>query len=87
MGVALTRKVEVVTVAAPARQQARVFAAAQRLAEALPGGMAAGAEEGQRAWPSALIWRSAGSSSSLIKRMLARAGATGMPLQCVRKKR
>jgi hypothetical protein len=49
MGVSLTRKVEVVTVAAPARQQARVFAAAQRLAEALPRGTAAGVEERQRA--------------------------------------
>lgn len=87
MGVGLTRQVEVVTVAAPARQQARVFAAAKRLAEALPRGTAAGVEERQRAYSAVLIWRSAGSSSSLIKRMLARAGATGMPLQCVRKKR
>jgi hypothetical protein len=49
MSVGLTRKVEVVTVAAPARQQARVFAAAQRLAEALSRGTAAGVEERQRA--------------------------------------
>jgi hypothetical protein len=49
MSVGLTRKVEVITVAAPARQQARIFAAAQRLAEALPRGTAAGLEERQRA--------------------------------------
>jgi hypothetical protein len=45
----LTRQVEVVAVAPPALQQARVFAAAQRLAEALPRGTAAGVEERQRA--------------------------------------
>jgi hypothetical protein len=49
MGVGLTRKVDVVTVAASAGQQARVFAAAQRLAETLPRGTAAGVEERQRA--------------------------------------
>jgi hypothetical protein len=49
MGVGLTRKVDVVTVVASARQQAQVFAAAQRLAEALPRGTAAGVEERQRA--------------------------------------